>query len=79
MHLAAKQMTANLDKPLKRELELNGALYTVTVAPDGVSIAPKGRRKRRFLSWETLLSGDAELTRDLKISLDAFGGNESAD
>jgi hypothetical protein len=62
-----------LDKPLKRELELNGEPYTVTVAPDGVSIAAKGRRARRFISWETLLSGDAELTRDLKISLDAFG------
>jgi hypothetical protein len=70
-------MTARLDKPIKRELELNGEPYTVTVAPDGVSIAPKGKRKHRFLPWTTILSGDAELTRDLKISLDAFGDKET--
>ncbi len=70
-------MAVKLDKPLKRELEVNGVLHTITVAPEGVSIAQKGHRKHRFLSWETILSGDAELTRDLKISLDAFGDNES--
>jgi hypothetical protein len=69
-------MTVKLDKPLKREVELEGTLYTVTITPDGVGIAQKGRRKQRFLSWETLVSGDAELTRDLKISLDAFGKDE---
>ena len=65
-------MATKLDKTIKRELELGGALYTVTISPEGVSIVPKGRRKGNFLSWQTLLSGDAELTRDLKISLDAF-------
>ena len=65
-------MAPRLDKPIKRELELKGALYTVTISRDGVSIAPKGKRKGRSISWETLLSGDAELTRDLKISLDAY-------
>ncbi|MDQ2889310.1 MAG: hypothetical protein M3R65_01985 [Gemmatimonadota bacterium] len=69
-------MTAKLDKPLKREVELDGSAYTVTVTAEGVSIAPKGRRSRRFLSWQTILSGDAELTRDLKISLDAFREND---
>lgn len=66
-------MTAKLDKPIKRELDLNGTLYTITIAPEGVSVAEKGRRTRKFLSWETLVSGDAELTRDLNVSLDAFG------
>lgn len=56
-------MTAKLDKPIKRELELKGTLYTITIAPEGVSIAEKGRRTREFLSWETLVSGDAELAR----------------
>jgi hypothetical protein len=65
-------VTTKLDKPIKRELELKGVLYTVTISPEGVSIAPKGRRRGRSISWETLLSGDAELTRDLKISLDAY-------
>jgi hypothetical protein len=66
-------VATKLDKPIKRELELDGEPYTVVVAPEGVSIAAKGKRTRKFLSWATLLSGDAELTRDLKISLDAFG------
>ena len=65
-------MAPKLVKAIKRELTLRGELYTVTISPDGVSIAPKGRRKGRSISWDTLLSGDAELTRDLKISLDAY-------
>ncbi|MDQ6737739.1 MAG: hypothetical protein M3Z30_08575 [Gemmatimonadota bacterium] len=65
-------MTAKLDKPLKREVEIEGEPYTVIVSADGVAIAAKGKRTRRSLSWKTLVSGDAELTRDLKISLDAF-------
>jgi hypothetical protein len=71
---AGETVATRLDKTIKRELELDGALYTVTISPEGVAIAPKGRRKGHFLPWQTLLSGDAELTRDLKISLDAFRG-----
>ncbi|HEY8310019.1 MAG TPA: hypothetical protein VIG47_05650 [Gemmatimonadaceae bacterium] len=66
-------MAVKLDKALKRELEIDGTPYTITIAPDGVSIAAKGHRKSKSLSWKTLLSGDAELARDLNISVDAFG------
>ena len=66
-------MTTILDKPIRRELALNGALYTVTISTDGVKIVPKGKRTGHEISWETLLSGDAELRRDLNISLDAYG------
>lgn len=69
-------MPARLDKPLKRELELHGRLYTITISRDGVRIAAKGARKGRDLSWDDLLSGDAELQRDLKISLDAYRPGE---
>lgn len=65
-------MTARLDKELRREVELDGVPHTVIISADGVAIAPKGKRTRRFMSWKTLMSGDAELARDLKISLDAF-------
>ncbi|MEP7066193.1 MAG: hypothetical protein ABI889_09195 [Gemmatimonadota bacterium] len=67
-------MTAKLEGPIKRELKLGDELYTVSMSPDGVKIALKGRRKGREMSWETLLSGDAELTQQLKMSVDAFGG-----
>jgi hypothetical protein len=29
-------MATKLDKSIKRELEHNGKLYTITIAPDGV-------------------------------------------
>lgn len=66
-------MTAKLDSPIKRELKIGKELYTVSISPDGVKIALKGRRKGREISWETLLSGDAELTQQLKMSVDAYG------
>jgi hypothetical protein len=66
-------MAAKLDKPIKRELDLNGETYTVTISPEGVRIVPKGRRKGHEISWETIVSGDAELTQQLRISLDATG------
>jgi hypothetical protein len=65
-------MTTRLDKTIKREreLELDGKLYTVSVSPQGIRIVPKGGRKGHEISWETLLSGEAELRRDLNRSLD---------
>ena len=35
-------MATRLDKTVKRELELGGKLYTVSVSPAGVRIVPKG-------------------------------------
>ena len=69
-------MAAKLDKAIKRELDLDGEQYTVTVSPEGVRIVPKGRRKGHEISWHTILSGDAELTQQLKISLDATAEEE---
>ena len=64
-------MATKLDKAIKRELEIDGQAYMITISPDGVRIVPKGRRKGHQISWQTILSGDAELTQQLKISLDA--------
>ena len=69
-------MTAKLDSLIKRELTLGRETYTVSISPEGVRIAPKGKRKGREISWETLLSGDAELAQQLKMSLDAYGGTD---
>ena len=65
-------MATRLDKTIKRELELAGQLYTVSMSPEGVKIVPKGRRKGHELTWEALLSGDAELRRDLNMTLDMY-------
>ena len=64
-------MTTRLDKPIKREIEHDGVLYTVTIAPDGVRVVEKGKRKGREVSWATIISGDAELNEALRISVDA--------
>lgn len=65
-------MATKLDKAIKRELEIEGKLYTVTISPDGVKVVEKGKRNGHELSWSAIISGDAALTRDLKVSLDAF-------
>ncbi len=62
-------MAPRLNEPIKREVELDSQLYTVTIGPKGVHIAPKGKRKGHELSWRDLASGDAELNRDLVRSL----------
>ena len=65
-------MATRLDKSIKRELALGGQLYTVSMSPEGVRIVAKGKRKGHEISWQTLLSGDAELRRDLNMSLDVY-------
>jgi hypothetical protein len=65
-------MATKLDKTIKRELDLDGKLYTVTMSPEGVKITPKGARKGQEITWTTLLSGDAELRQDLNVSVDAY-------
>ena len=66
-------MTPRLDHIIKRELKIRRELYTVSMSPDGVKITLKGRRKGHEISWESLLSGDAELSQQLKMSVDAYG------
>ena len=65
-------MATKLDKTIKRELGVAGELYTVTMSPEGVKITPKGARKGQEITWAPLLSGDAELRRDLNVSVDAY-------
>jgi hypothetical protein len=75
-------VATRLDKTIKRELELDGRLYTVSVSPDGVKIVPKGGRKGHEISWAALVSGDVELRRDLNLSLhmyDALRRTEDAE
>ena len=64
-------MTAKLDKTIKRELELDGKLDTIAIAPDGIKVTEKGRRNGPEVSWRSIISGDAALNENLKISVDA--------
>jgi hypothetical protein len=69
-------MTAKLDKPIKRELALHDKLYTITISPDGLKVVEKGKRNGHELSWESIVSGDAAMRENLRISLDAFKATE---
>jgi hypothetical protein len=64
-------MATKLEMPIKREMEHGGVLYTVTISPEGIKVVEKGKRKGRELSWDSIISGDAELTEALRISVDA--------
>jgi hypothetical protein len=46
-------------------------LYTILIAPEGLKITEKGKRKGQELSWRSIISGEAALTQDLRVSVDA--------
>jgi hypothetical protein len=62
-------MTTKLVEPLKREIEVEGVPYTLTITPRGLSLVVKGRRKGYELEWSSLVSGDAALAAALNASL----------
>ena len=70
-------MATRLEKTIKRELELDGKLYTVQVGPDGLKVTEKGKRKGQELSWRAIISGDASLAQDLNASVEATRITES--
>lgn len=66
-------MTTRLDGPLRREVDIQGQSYTLTIDPDGLRLVPKGRRKGLELRWVDLVSGDAALAAALQGSLATLG------
>jgi len=62
-------MTTKLDGQLRRELDILGKPYTLTLSPIGLNLAPKGRRKGYELAWVDLVSGEAALATALNASL----------
>ena len=63
-------MATRLDKPLRRELSIRGKPFVVTLAPEGLRLVGKGRRKGLELRWEDVASGEAALATALAASLD---------
>ncbi len=62
-------MATKLDRPLKREIQIDGKPYVLTISPEGLKLVEKGRRKGHELAWEALVSGDAALATALNASL----------
>ncbi|WP_202845543.1 hypothetical protein [Luteimonas saliphila] len=60
-----------LDKPLRRELQIDDQPYTLTLDPEGLKLVRKGHRNGLELRWRELVSGDAALATALQASLEA--------
>lgn len=62
-------MATKLDKPLKREIQVEGKPYILTITPEGLKLVPKGKRKGQELVWRSFVSGEAALAVALNASL----------
>ncbi|HMI88525.1 MAG TPA: hypothetical protein VK550_30795 [Polyangiaceae bacterium] len=71
-------MTTKLEKELKREIDVDGKHYTVTISPEGLKIAEKGHRKGHELTWKQVLTSDQELGQNLSKSLERPPGEGSS-
>lgn len=66
-------MTTKLTSPFKRELDVNGEKYTLTVSPEGFKLVLKGKRKGIELQWAQIVNGEAALATALNASLGQQG------
>jgi len=64
-------VATKLEKAIKRELEIDGTAYMITISPEGVKVTQKGYRKGQEISWRSIVSGDATLNEQLNASADA--------
>jgi hypothetical protein len=64
-------MTTKVQRPFKRELEVNGEKYTLTIDPAGMKLVAKGRRKGIELTWVSIVGGEAALASALNASIEA--------
>ena len=52
-------MATKLNKQLKREIEVDGKPYMITLSPEGVKLTEKGKRLGREHTWKDLLGAEA--------------------
>jgi hypothetical protein len=62
-------MTTKLDKSLKREIQIKGKPFVVTIDPEVLKLVGKGRRKGLEIRWDELISGEAALAAALQASI----------
>ena len=63
-------MITKLDRDLKREINVAGQAYVVTINAEGLKVTPKGHRKGRQLTWADLVGDDKTLAIALDASLE---------
>jgi hypothetical protein len=64
-------MATKLEKALKREVDVNGEAYMLTISPEGLKLVPKGKRNGHELAWKDLVSGQAALATALNASIES--------
>lgn len=62
-------MTTTLDKPLRREIDVEGQAYTVVLDAQGIKITRKAHRKGIELKWSDMINGDAAVAAALNASV----------
>jgi hypothetical protein len=62
-------MVTKLERPLKREVLIEGKPYMLTIGPQGLKLVLKGRRKGVEIAWKDIVSGEAALAAALNASL----------
>ena len=60
-------MATKLDKSLKREIDIDGQPYMLTIDPAGMKLVPKGKRNGLELAWKALISGEAATALNASI------------
>ena len=58
-----------LDKPIRRELIIDGKSYTLMVAPETLKLTQKGHRNGVELRWKDIVGGDAAIATALQASM----------
>jgi hypothetical protein len=67
-------MATKLEKTLKREIDIDGKAYMVAISPEGVKVTQKGFRRGPELTWRSIISGEAEMSQQLKSSVEDSSG-----
>ena len=62
-------MATKLDKTLKREIDVSGNPFMLSISPEGLKLVPKGKRNGLEIAWKDLVSGDAALATALNASV----------
>lgn len=66
-------MTTKLDRPLRREVDVDGTAYTLVLDEKGMKLVKKGHRHGHELTWKAVVSGDAAVAAGLQASAQRVG------
>jgi hypothetical protein len=67
-------MSTKLEKTIRREIEIEGEPFTITISPDGFRLTKKRFRSGVALSWKSLWSKYGGEADDLAGSSDQRSG-----